>query len=352
MTISRTQVNLYQQLTSARVVATSNLTASYYNGPSQNGVKATLTADSAAALTIDGVTLVNGNRVLVQGQSSTLQNGVYIVKDAGSASTLWVLERSNDFQTIEQMKAGQYLTIDAGSTRRGALYVLTEPLPGAVGVDEITFTESTTGVALGTAATKDATNNALPDVASIAAGPSVQNHFATFADVNRTLEDAGFTMSDPNESIIASVIQPTVVGNFAKFSDVDGTIEDGGAAPSDPAEPLVASIDGATVIDHLAAFDDINGTIKDSGLLAPDIQLRTNIFAAKTTNIGGVGAGPITVAHPGITANSIVVATVESSANTVAVAKADPNTNEFDVTFTADPGASCILNYVVFVEAQ
>jgi hypothetical protein len=346
------QFMMDQQLTSARVVSTTNLTANYYNGPTQNGVKATLTATSAAALVIDSVTVVIGNRVLVQGQTAPLENGLYVVSIAGDASNFWVLERSSDFQTIEQMKAGQYITIDAGTTRRGALYVLTEPLPGAVGVNDINFTESSTGVALGTAATKDATDNAVQDVASILPGPSVQNHFATFANVSRTLEDSGFTMTDDSEPLVASVISPVVAGHIPHFADTAGTIEDSGVLFSDPTEGIVASVDGATVIDHIASFDDALGTIKDSGIPATSIQLAANIHSTRTADIGGGGAGPITVAHTGSTVNSIVTATINASTNTVAIAKATAGVDQIDFLFTADPGASCLVNYNVFILSQ
>lgn len=315
MTTTFAQFTRYQQLTSARVVSTSNLTAAYYNGPSQNGVKATLTATSAAALVIDGVTLNQGDRVLVAGQSAALENGIYIVLNAGDASNEWMLERSNDFQSIEQMRAGQYITIEAGSSRRGSFYVLTEPLPGAVGVDAITFTESSAGVALGTAATKDATNNNAADVASIAAGPSVQNHFATFADVNRTLEDSGYTMTDDNQSFVASVDSPVVIGNVPEFLDTVGTIHDSGTA-------LI------------------------------DLQVKANIQATRSNNVGGGGAGPITIAHMGVNVNSIVLATIDTSTNAVGIAKATAGVNQIDFLFTGDPGASCFVNYVVFIQAQ
>lgn len=134
MTVQNSQYNLFQQLTSARVVSTSNVAASYLNGPLNNGVGATLTPASPAALVIDGVTLVLNDRVLLVGQTNTNENGIYVV-----TSTNWVLTRSADFQNIEQMKAGQFLSINAGTSDAGAMYVLIEPLPAHLGIDAISF---------------------------------------------------------------------------------------------------------------------------------------------------------------------------------------------------------------------
>ncbi len=76
------------------------------------------------------------------------------------------------------------------------------------------------------------------------------------------------------------------------------------------------------------------------------------MIANVTDDIGGGGAGPITVSVPQMTATSIVVATIASSTNPVSVVKAIPYTTPtdagFNITFSANPGASCIVNYVVF----
>lgn len=134
MAVQNSQYNLFQQLTSARVVSTGNLSATYLNGPLNNGVGATLTPAAPAALVIDGVTLVLNDRVLLVGQTNANENGIYVVTDE-----TWVLTRSADFQSIEQMKAGQFLSVNAGTTNAGAMYVLVEPLPAHLGIDDLNF---------------------------------------------------------------------------------------------------------------------------------------------------------------------------------------------------------------------
>lgn len=66
-----------------RVATLVGLTATYFNGSS--GVGATLTnAGSQQVLTVDGVAVSVGNRVLVKNQPSALQNGIYVVTSVGS----------------------------------------------------------------------------------------------------------------------------------------------------------------------------------------------------------------------------------------------------------------------------
>lgn len=219
MSTSSTQYNVYQQLTSARVVDTLNLPGLYINGPLNNGVGATLTALSVGVLTIDGVVVNVNDRVLLVNQTNENENGIYVATNAGGVSGLWVLTRSSDQQCIEQLKAGQFLSVNAGDFTDGSMYVLVEPLPAAMGIDPLLF---------------EATNI-------------------------------------------------------------------------------------------------------------------SNVIARLTQNIGGAGAGPLSVSFNGINPSSVVVATVESSSNVCAVAKLTPGTNIFTVTLTADPGANCFLNAIAFI---
>lgn len=92
--------------------------------------------------------------------------------------------------------------------------------------------------------------------------------------------------------------------------------------------------------------------MNNRNLTASAIQLKANIKAALTGNIGGAGAGPIDVTVTGMTAASVVVASLSSSSNAVAVQTVLPGSGKFSVTFTGDPGASAILNYVAFIAAQ
>ena len=95
-----------------------------------------------------------------------------------------------------------------------------------------------------------------------------------------------------------------------------------------------------------------DGVVDDAGFLATDVQLKTQVKAAQTADIGGGGAGPINVVVADLTGASVVVASILSSSNTVAVAKVDPGAGSFDITFTGDPGAACVVNYVAYIAAQ
>ena len=108
----------------ARVKAatTTILSATYNNGSSGSG--ATLTNNSTlAALTLDSVGLVAGDRVLVKNQTlgNRVQNGIYVVTDPGSDTTPWVLTRSTDGST-PTLLAGCSIPVIQGTVNGGRVF--------------------------------------------------------------------------------------------------------------------------------------------------------------------------------------------------------------------------------------
>jgi len=132
------QFNVSPWLTSVRLAATSNQSGTYFNGPLNNGVGALFTY-ATGALTIDSVAVEVGDRVILTAQTAENENGVYVCKQAGATGVSCILQRSADQQCIEQMKSGQYVTVGAGSVQAGNAFVLIEPLPAILGVDDLTW---------------------------------------------------------------------------------------------------------------------------------------------------------------------------------------------------------------------
>ncbi len=115
---------------------TTNLTATYANGTS--GVGATLTNAGAQAAfpTQDGVASALNNRYLVTGQSSTFQNGVYILSTLGTGATNWVLTRSTYSDEPSELIAGAFVYVS--NPARPRAYVLTATVT-TVGTTAVTY---------------------------------------------------------------------------------------------------------------------------------------------------------------------------------------------------------------------
>ena len=99
-----------------RVVSTTNLFGTYTPGVNPDPVtRGTFTLGSTGALIIDGVTLAVGNRVLLAGQINGVHNGIYVVTDAGSASTEAELQRAQDFDRDEHIFSGVRINVVEGT---------------------------------------------------------------------------------------------------------------------------------------------------------------------------------------------------------------------------------------------
>jgi hypothetical protein len=153
MTRPTSQYSFQPYLTPVRLAATSNQVGTYFNGNGNNGVGATFTYGSGV-LTIDSTVVNVGDRVILSGQTKAFQNGIYVCSQAGALGIPAILQRSNDQQSIEQMRIGFYVSVGAGVEKIGAIFSLVEPLPGALGIDDIIWVDSSSSIKLNTPITK------------------------------------------------------------------------------------------------------------------------------------------------------------------------------------------------------
>lgn len=110
----------------------------YDNGA--DGVGATLTADANGALTVDGVAAAAGNRILVQDEVDETHNGPYVVTNAGAAGAAYVLTRTTDGDTGDELFSALYF-VTAGSANAGKGFYLSNAASPTIGTDALTYTE-------------------------------------------------------------------------------------------------------------------------------------------------------------------------------------------------------------------
>jgi fibronectin-binding autotransporter adhesin len=134
-------INFHQ---SVRLATTAALPANTYNNGT-SGVGATLTANANGALTVDGVAAVVGNRILVKNEVTQANNGVYTVTQVGSGAAPYILTRATDFDSsgsgVDQIDAGDFFLVTAGSTQSNTSWVQQTPLPIVVGTTAIVFSQ-------------------------------------------------------------------------------------------------------------------------------------------------------------------------------------------------------------------
>jgi hypothetical protein len=126
------------------VVATvSALPANTYNNGA-SGVGATLTATANATLTIDGITVTVGQRVLIQNEVAQANNGIYTVTQAGDGTHPYILTRTLDNNTSSEI-IGSYVFAEIGTSNGGLGFVNTNsPVTGiTMGTTAITYVQFT-----------------------------------------------------------------------------------------------------------------------------------------------------------------------------------------------------------------
>jgi hypothetical protein len=108
---------------------TTNLSATYDNGAS--GVGATLTYGSAV-VTLDGVTLTDGDRILVKDQTNAFENGIYV----RTSSTVWT--RTVDADTASDLTGGAFVFVEQGTANADNGYVFTHEGTPTLGSTSLT----------------------------------------------------------------------------------------------------------------------------------------------------------------------------------------------------------------------
>ena len=120
----------------AQDAATKNYVDATAQGLDVKGsVKAATTANItlSGAQTIDGIALVAGDRCLVKNQTTTSQNGIYVV-----AASTW--SRATDMDVWTEVP-GAFTFVEQGSTLADTGWVCTSDQGGTIGTTAVTFTQ-------------------------------------------------------------------------------------------------------------------------------------------------------------------------------------------------------------------
>jgi len=100
-----------------------------------------VTLAGGAPNAVDSVNLVAGDRVLVAGQSTGSQNGLYVVQTVGAGSNgTWI--RSSDGNTNGEIEAGMIVMVTEGSVYADTQWKLITNDPIIIGTSILTFEQS------------------------------------------------------------------------------------------------------------------------------------------------------------------------------------------------------------------
>lgn len=308
--------------------------------------------------------------------AGSIQAGV-----SGTAGTLisFPATAANGTLIISALNAGGAFNTTIRNSVMGQSSVISIPDPGAATANfllnasasgqtisgGLTLSTGNLGVTLGNITA--AAGNIAATLGSVSAGTTVTGGTGVTATTGNVTASAGNVVAGASGAAGTHISFPSTAANgtlILAAANAGGafntTISNGTMAQSTVYTiPDVTAATGqflaktsAFVNGNLIQASGTAGVTVDSGVATTNVQLKTQVVAARTANIGGGGAGPISVVVAGLTAASIVTASIQASTNTVSVSKVTATATGFDILFSADPGATCTVNYIAYIAAQ
>jgi hypothetical protein len=186
----------------------------YDNGTA--GVGATLTL-AVALTTLDGYTLVNGDRIMVKNQANAAHNGIY------SRTSSTVLTRSTDFDTGAEVAGGDFTFVTNGTLYNSTGWVQLDQVT-TMGTDAIAFQQFsgqgtfTAGQYLYLTGSQFNANATSASTASVLIARDASQNFAANTATLNSLSSANATFSGPVSGITNLAAGNTTITGFANVS--------------------------------------------------------------------------------------------------------------------------------------
>jgi hypothetical protein len=269
--------------------------------------------------TLDGITLATGNRILVKNQTTTSENGIYVVQASGQPT------RATDFDTATEVDSGDFVFVYSGTANASTGWVQTNK-PATIGTDPIVFTQFSgagtylagngltltgnsfsinTGVTVDLSTAQTLTNktidgsaNTLSNIAnsSLTNSAITINGTSTSLGGSRTLGSDDIAEGSTNKYFTDERAQDAVgnsVGTGLSYNDTTGAISNSG-------------VTGLTGTSNQVTVSASTGSVT--------VSLPQDIHSAATPTFSGVNVGSVTLADALI---GTALATASDSATTI-----------------------------------
>jgi hypothetical protein len=269
--------------------------------------------------TLDGITLATGDRILVKNQTTTSENGIYVVQASGQPT------RATDFDTATEVDSGDFIFVYSGTVNGSTGWVQTNK-PATIGTDPILFTQ------FSGAGTYLAGNGLTLTGNSFSINTTITADLSTAQTLtNKTISGSANTLSNiPNSSLDNSAITingtSTSLGGSRTLGSDD--IAEGSTNKyftDERAQDAVGNAVGTGL-----SYDDATGAISNSGVTgltgtsnqvsvsastgSVTLSLPQDINSTATPTFSGVTVGSVTLADALL---GSALATAGTSATTI-----------------------------------
>jgi hypothetical protein len=163
----------------------------------------TLATDFEIGDTVDGVVIVENDRILIKNQTSADENGIYVAKIVLGVGSL---VRASDLPdtTPSEIANNYYVVVSEGTVNAGLTYVITMAAAGSVGTNTMTLTNIPAGIPISWASYIPQEENFLTENAI--------GFYSTPLQLFRTYFDSPFAIPNNNTPPPLRLWNPTVGG--------------------------------------------------------------------------------------------------------------------------------------------
>ena len=309
-----------------------------------------ITLSGSAPAVVDGVSLGLNDRVLVTGQSTGSENGIYSVITVGAgANGTWA--RSSDADAAGEIKAGSIIMVTEGTVNADTQWKLTTDDPITIGSTALTFARNGNNAygVFAVAGQSDIVADGVGDTLTVVAGTNIA--LTTNASTDTLTLTPSLTPALTTATFTNTTTDDTILLTTTEDSSTAGpviTLKRNSASPADADYLGQLKFQGENDADQEVVYAKITGKIQDASDGSEDGLLEFSNMKAGSNNITArlrsdslqlLNGTSLTVAGSAtVTGNVLVQGTSEvqyyDTDNSNFIGFKAPGTVSSDVTYT------------------
>ena len=309
-----------------------------------------ITLSGGAPAVVDGVSLSLNDRVLVTGQSTGSENGIYSVTTVGAGSNgTWA--RSSDADGAGELNAGSITMVTEGTTYADTQWKLTTDDPITIGSTALTFARNGNNAygVFAVAGQSDIVADGVGDTLTVVAGTNIA--LTTNASTDTLTLTPSLTPALTTATFTNTTTDDTILLTTTEDSSTAGpviTLKRNSASPADADYLGQLKFQGENDADQEVVYAKITGKIQDASDGSEDGLLEFSNMKAGSNNITArlrsdslqlLNGTSLTVAGSAtVTGNVLVQGTSEvqyyDTDNSNFIGFKAPGTVSSDVTYT------------------